>query len=255
MSGIFDQNNLLILFRLIAADMITQWGFSLSFWKSLQSNKKWYSKQKHRLIQGAAAGLLIYLFAGSWHSIWLIFAVFISRVGIDSWKYKEKNESAILFFILKQVILLLVIVVCWVVLVKISLADITGLLTSITSDTKLWIVSFAYITVIWPTGVWMGKITEPWRKELAESRLQGLKKAGLWIGRLERLLILTFVLLNRYEAIGFLIAAKSIFRFSEIKSAEDRKEAEYILVGTMLSFVAAIFIGVLTTWFLKQLKP
>jgi hypothetical protein len=253
MSGIFDQNNLLILFRLIAADMITQWGFSLSFWKSLQSNKKWFSKQ--RLIQGAAAGLLIYLFAGSWHSIWLIFAVFISRVGIDGWKYKEENESAILFFILKQVIHLLVIVVCWVVLVKISLADITGLLTSLTSDVKLWIMSFSYITVIWPTGVWMGKITEPWRKELAESRLQGLKKAGLWIGRLERILILTFVLLNRYEAIGFLIAAKSILRFSEIKSDGDRKEVEYILVGTMLSFVVAIFIGILTTWLLKQLKP
>lgn len=253
MSGIFDQNNLLILFRLIAAYMITEWGFRLSFWESLQSGKRWLSKQT--LMQGTAAGVLIYLFAGSWGSIWLIFAVFISRVGIDSWKYKEENETTILFFILKQVIHLLVIVVCWVVLVKISLADITGLLISITSDTKLWIVSLGYITVIWPTGVWMGKITEPWRKELDKSRFQGLEKAGLWIGRLERLLILTFVLLNRYEAIGFLIAAKSIFRFSEIKSAEDRKEAEYILVGTMLSFVAAIFIGVLTTWLLKQLKP
>jgi hypothetical protein len=253
MSGIFDQNNLLILFRLIAAYMITGWGFRLSFWESLQSGKRWLSKQT--LMQGAAAGVLIYLFAGSWHSIWLIFAVFISRIGIDRWKDKGENESAILFFILKQVIHLLVIVVCWVVLVKISLADITGLLISITSDTKLWIVSLAYIIVIWPTGVWMGKITEPWRKELDKSRFQGLEKAGLWIGRLERLLILTFVLLNRYEAIGFLIAAKSIFRFSEIKSSEDRKEAEYILVGTMLSFVAAIFIGVLTTWLLKQLKP
>jgi hypothetical protein len=253
MSGIFDQNNLLVLFRLIAAYMITGWGFRLSFWKSLQSNKKWFSKQC--LIQGAAAGLLIYLFAGSWGSIWLIFVIFISRVGIDGWKYKEKNENAVLFFILKQVIHLLVIAVCWIVLVKISISDIAKILTSITSDTRVWTVTLAYITAIWPTGAWIGQITEPWRKELDESRFQGLKKAGLWIGRLERLLILTFVLLNRYEAIGFLIAAKSIFRFSEIKSSGDRKEAEYILVGTMLSFVAAIFIGILTTWLLKELKP
>lgn len=171
------------------------------------------------------------------------------------WKYNKKNDGAILFFILEQAIHLLIIVVCWVVLVKISISDISGFLTSITSDAKLWILSFSYIIVLGPTGVWMGKITEPWRRELAESCLQGLKKAGLWIGRLERILILTFVLLNRYEAIGFLIAAKSILRFSEIKSSNDRKEAEYILVGTMLSFVYAILIAVLTTWLLKQLKP
>jgi hypothetical protein len=141
------------------------------------------------------------------------------------------------------------------VLVETSISDIVKILISITSNTKLWTLSLAYITVIWPAGLWLGKITEPWRKELDKSRFQGLEKAGLWIGRLERILILTFVLLNRYEAIGFLIAAKSILRFSEIKSSNDRKEAEYILVGTMLSFVFAILIAVLTTWLLKQLKP
>ena len=253
MISIFDQNNLLILFRLIAAYMITEWGFRLSFWESLQSGKRWLSKQTS--MQGAAAGILIYLFAGSWGSIWLIFAIFISRVGINWWQYKVENKNTILFFILKQVVYLLVITICWLVLVKTSISDIVKILISITSNTKLWTLSLAYITVIWPAGVWLGKITEPWRKELDKSHFQGLEKAGLWIGRLERILILTFVLLNRYEAIGFLIAAKSIFRFSEIKSSNHRKEAEYILVGTMLSFVTAILIGILTTWLLKQLKP
>ncbi len=253
MSGIFDQNNLLILFRLIAAYMITEWGLRLNFWKSLQSGKRWLSKQT--LMQGAAAGVLIYLFAGSWGSIWLIFAIFISRVGINWWQYKAENKNTIPFFILKQVVHLLVITICWLVLVKTSISDIVKILISITSNTKLWTLGLAYITVIWPAGVWLGKITEPWRKELDKSHFQGLEKAGLWIGRLERILILTFVLLNRYEAIGFLIAAKSIFRFSEIKSSNHRKEAEYILVGTMLSFVTAILIGILTTWLLKQLKP
>lgn len=31
MSGVFNQNNLLVLFRIIAAYMITQWGFGLRF--------------------------------------------------------------------------------------------------------------------------------------------------------------------------------------------------------------------------------
>jgi hypothetical protein len=135
------------------------------------------------------------------------------------------------------------------------MTDIITLLDSIISNAKLWTVGLSYIIVTWPAGVWIGRVTEPWRKELDQQKFQGLAKAGLWMGRLERILILTFVLFDHYDAIGFLIAAKSIFRFSEISSSKDRKEAEYILIGTLLSFVVAIFIGIFTTWILKQFQP
>jgi hypothetical protein len=41
------------------------------------------------------------------------------------------------------------------------------------------------------------------------------------------------------------VAAKSILRFADIKAAELRQEAEYILVGTMLSFAFAIGVGII----------
>jgi hypothetical protein len=62
---------------------------------------------------------------------------------------------------------------------------------------------------------------------------------------LERILILTFVLIDQFAGIGFLIAAKSILRFGDIKNKENRKEAEYILLGTMISFIIAIAIGII----------
>jgi len=37
--------------------------------------------------------------------------------------------------------------------------------------------------------------------------------------------------------IGWLIAAKSIFRFGELKDPAQRMEAEYIIIGTLMSFV------------------
>ncbi len=43
---------------------------------------------------------------------------------------------------------------------------------------------------------------------------------------------------------GFLIAAKSIFRFGDLSKAKDRKLTEYILIGTLLSFGIAIACGV-----------
>lgn len=249
MIEIFDQNDLLILFRLIAAHMIAEWVFGLAFWKRLQSEERWLSKRQ--LLQGAAAGVLTYTWAASWNSIWLPLIIFIARVGIDGWKFKK--EDTVLPLMVKQIGHLIVIAGCWIVLVSMGIKDIIVILCSITSNTKLWAVSLSYITVIWPAGVWIGKITEPWRKELDQKKFQGLAKAGLWLGRLERFLILTFVFLNRYEAIGFLIAAKSIFRFSEINTSKDRKEAEYILIGTMFSFVVAILMGIFATWLLKQL--
>ena len=70
-----------------------------------------------------------------------------------------------------------------------------------------------------------------------------LKDAGKWIGIAERVLIFSFVLLNQYEAIGFLIAAKSLLRFRE--GATAARQSEYVLVGTLLSYGFAILIGLL----------
>lgn len=65
-------------------------------------------------------------------------------------------------------------------------------------------------------------------------------QAGKYIGMLERLFIFFFILLNYWEGIGFLLAAKSIFRFGDLSKAKDRSLTEYILIGTLLSFAMAI---------------
>ena len=65
--------------------------------------------------------------------------------------------------------------------------------------------------------------------------------AGRLIGLLERCLIVLFVVLSQYEAIGFLIAAKSILRFSEATSGSVK--SEYVLTGTLLSLTIALCLG------------
>lgn len=77
-------------------------------------------------------------------------------------------------------------------------------------------------------------------KFIEQGRNESLKNAGKYIGMLERLFVFGFVILHQYQAIGFLIAAKSIFRFSDLSRAKDRKLTEYILVGTLLSIIMAI---------------
>ena len=67
--------------------------------------------------------------------------------------------------------------------------------------------------------------------------------SGKLIGYLERCLILIFVVLSQYEAIGFLIAAKSILRFGEASSGTEK--SEYVLAGTLLSLAFALLLGIL----------
>lgn len=69
-----------------------------------------------------------------------------------------------------------------------------------------------------------------------------IKNAGELIGIMERLLILTFVLVGNYQAVAFSVAAKSIARFKEL---EDKNFAEYYLIGTSVSVGVAVGIGIL----------
>lgn len=57
-------------------------------------------------------------------------------------------------------------------------------------------------------------------------------------------MVFVFVMLGEYEAIGFLIAAKSILRFKETDTAR----TEYVLVGTLLSFMLAIMVALITKY-------
>lgn len=72
---------------------------------------------------------------------------------------------------------------------------------------------------------------------------ESLENAGAYIGILERLFVFAFIITQHWEGIGFLIAAKSVFRFGDLSKAKDRKLTEYILIGTLLSFGLAILFG------------
>jgi hypothetical protein len=66
------------------------------------------------------------------------------------------------------------------------------------------------------------------------------QNAGEAIGILERIIILTLVLQKNYAVIGLVIAGKTIARY---KKLEEKDFAEYYLIGTFTSLIAALFVG------------
>jgi cyanate permease len=79
------------------------------------------------------------------------------------------------------------------------------------------------------------------------------KNTGTYIGILERLLIFICIVSGFYEGIGYLLAAKSIFRFGDLTKAGHRSMTEYVLIGTLLSFTSAILWSLLYLYLRKNL--
>lgn len=69
------------------------------------------------------------------------------------------------------------------------------------------------------------------------------ENVGEWIGILERIITLTFVLTGNFTAIAFVLTAKSIARFKALEESKDF--AEYYLLGTSGSMIAALGAGIL----------
>ena len=82
---------------------------------------------------------------------------------------------------------------------------------------------------------------------------EGLPKGGQVIGILEQGLIFVLMTAGQPEAIGFLIAAKSILRFGTVTTAADRAVSEYVIIGTLASFGWAILAALATLRLLASL--
>lgn len=107
-----------------------------------------------------------------------------------------------------------------------------------------WRLITAVVFVSFPAAILMSKLMERMSEQISLDH-KSLPNAGKYIGILERLFVLLFIILGRWEAIGLLITAKSVFRFNDLKESNNRKLTEYILIGTLLSFGIAILTGIM----------
>jgi Protein of unknown function (DUF3307) len=145
--------------------------------------------------------------------------------------------------------LLTVVLAAWLISPGMSFTALTApLQTSRNLGTKYLAVPVIYLGVIFGGGYLIRFLTrslaESAKDEELEKSGEQLQNAGLYIGWLERFLILTALLVRSPAAVGLILTAKAITRYPEFKSA---RFAEYVLIGTLLSvslaFVGAVFLA------------
>ena len=212
--------------------------------KSLGGPKGFFYHFLHSFTHAATS----YLFVAEW-SNWLIpLVIFTTHFVIDLIKYKC-CPPCVAAFITDQIAHVSVILLLWFVLYGEGLQLFEGVTAA---DTLMvWLVVTAYLLVLKPSSILLGLFLKQWTP--ADGQSYSLPNAGQWIGYLERVLILTFILIDCFEGVGFLLAAKSIFRFGELNKAKAIRITEYVLIGTMSSFAVAILVGVGTRCILLNL--
>lgn len=228
-----------LFIRLLIAHILTDFFLQPNAWVQDKKAKKLRSPYLyvHVILTASVAYLL------TWdYSLWQIPAIIlVTHWLIDAWKVRFGKESPA-YFITDQILHIAVITGC--ALIYGHFPDTESVLPTL--SVEILAITLGYLVVTLPIGMIIGMFTRTWREELAVSQNNdSLEKAGIWIGILERVLVLTFVLLNQYQAIGFLIAAKSILRFSDRHETNPRKQTEYVLIGTLMSFGMALFTGLI----------
>jgi hypothetical protein len=215
---------------------------------------------KHRpgvLLRHAAwHAALAYLLIGDWRG-WLIPpAVLAGHAAIDAVKVRSRRHGLVPFALDQAAHLLLLGVV--------SLAAPAGGSVWIAALgggylQALVLISGGVISVRVGSIV-VGYLVQPMLELLLHAREErrqeegqvldvmgrGFEEGGKIIGQLERGLIFLLIIVDQFAAVGFLIAAKSVFRIGEISDRSNRMEAEYIIIGTLWSFLYGMTVSYLT---------
>jgi len=225
-----------LLLRLLIAHLIGDFILQSDKWVKEKETKKLASGKLylHALIHGLLSLILMWDL-----SFWYVALIIsISHLIIDAGKILIQNEKSkrSLFFIdqfLHLLVIALIIVTIHTEAIEIEFTDLHLL-------TLLSIIFLAQ-----PASILVKTLISVYTPKTEIGENESLVNAGKYIGILERLLVFVFIATDHWEGVGFLIAAKSIFRFSDLTESKDRKLTEYILIGTLLSFGIAILTGLL----------
>ncbi|HYK76185.1 MAG TPA: DUF3307 domain-containing protein [Daejeonella sp.] len=225
-----------VFLRLIIAHLLTDFALQPSSWIVDRMAKKYRSGKLY--LHALVTAVVAYVLAGIWAVWWLPLYVFVTHLGIDIWKSYRPAKTR--YFIMDQLLHLIALFILWISIFH-KWAETGILITNLYGNNTYLIIIAAYLIIGWPLGIMIGIATEKWRNE-SRINSEGLARAGMWIGFLERFLILTFILIDQYTAVGLLIAAKSILRFND-KEFNTQKKTEYVLIGTLMSFSVAVLLA------------
>lgn len=226
----------MILAKLILAHILGDFFLQPKSWIKDKEKRKWISPflYIHILIHFTLVLLLI------WDLNYWPVAMIIagSHLFIDGLKVTAQTDrTRSLWFGIDQTAHVLIIFAVWF-----FFWNGTGLEIP---EKSFWIILTGALFLTFPSSFIMMNLMSRWSEQIDTDNNDSLDGAGKFIGILERLFVYIAILGGHLQVIGFLLAAKSVFRFGDLTRAKNRKLTEYIIIGTLLSFLIAISTGLI----------
>ncbi|AYM86269.1 MULTISPECIES: DUF3307 domain-containing protein [Pseudoalteromonas] len=235
----------LLLVTLIIGHLVSDFFLQPMSWVNDRNTHHFKAKKLylHVLVHGVVSAVILALWEYSygWQQLSTVLlstaAIMLSHYLIDI--AKSYSNKGVVPFLLDQIAHIAVIIaLCIYITDNQSLIAYVSALA--TNPKVLWVVC-GYLIILSPSAVFIRMMLE--RLTANFSSEGSLPLAGQSIGMIERVLMLSFILLDQFAGLGFLLAAKSVFRFGDLSASKDKKLTEYVMLGTLLSVSVTLFVG------------
>lgn len=229
----------MLFIKLILAHLLGDFIFQPNTWVADKEKKK--AKSIYLYLHTLLHFTLIMILLWNLNLWWIAAIVAITHFLIDLAKlYYQNPKTRKSWFFIDQ---LLHIAVIGIVTFYVNQFDF-----SFINNRNFLSIMAGAIFVTVPASIIVKMLISSWTPVTpnpSSPQTESLANAGKYIGIIERLLVFIFIIVNHWEGVGFMIAAKSVFRFSDLAEAKQRKLTEYVLIGTLLSFGIAVVTGIL----------
>lgn len=235
-----------VFFKLLFVHLLSDFVLQTDKFVKKKATKSWrgWHLYVHALVLHGGLSWLLIQDLSFWYGA---LAIGISHGIIDWVKIRLKNlPYQPLYFVADQLLHVVILFVVAAVYTQTPLAPIWPVL-----GLNHWIMAGAVLFLTMPASILIRIVVAQWAP--GKTAENGLKHAGNLIGIIERLLIFVFIISGQFSAVGFLLAAKSIFRFGDLRGTHDRALTEYVMIGTLLSFGLAIGITMGMQWLIAVL--
>jgi hypothetical protein len=197
------------------------------------------------LVLCVAAFISLQLLASFWFWIWASFYI-AAHLGIDRAKQglvsTAKLRDSASVFVVDQVLHVCTIFALSWLLIQPSWASLKSQFSwSAATGERVLEAGIVYVAVVFAGGYLIRYLTRNLAAgvEKPGETAEEVKNAGMYIGWLERFLVVTAILVQSPSMVGLILTGKSIARFPELKE----RFAEYFLIGTLLSIGLAVLGG------------
>jgi hypothetical protein len=227
--------------------------------------------QTESIVRGKAKGIPAYLWHGAIHLLvlalsvavfaglewlprgwfWVLSLLYvIAHLGIDGIKQKLLASARIAdsasVYILDQALHVCTMAILAWALARPSWVSIRSEFSwAPATGEKVLLAGIVYLMVVFGGGYVIRYLTRNLAAGIEKpgETPEQVENAGMYIGWLERFLVVTAIIVQSPSMVGLILTGKSIARFPELKE----RFAEYFLIGTLLSIGLAVLGGLVLT--------